>query len=213
MGSYEDRSVALETPLWGTPEHRRQKWHLGRRNTATVAGVEPGELPFTPDSDPLPMRGIRGGPVAHGIGLPWMRFTEIQSKREGHFYERFSPGSLDLRSQNNAVVALLDHGLDPSAGRKPLGRLQVWNARDGLRYQLAFLDTPYAKDVAAAVREGLMGMSVRFRPTAVTENRNPGRSAYNERGIPERTIRAARLIELSVTAMPAYGGTSAKIAA
>ena len=214
----EERSAAIAVPLYGTDEYKQlqKPWRLASgRDGATVAGVESGELPFVPEGAPLPLQSIQGMPVASGVGLPWNRWTEIDSRKEGHFYERFAPGAFGdtLRNRSRPVIAMLDHGMDPQAGRKPLGRLSVWQDRDGLRYELAFIDAEYAKSVAAGVAAGLYGASVRFRTTSESVKRNPGRSAHNPRGLAERTVTGARLIELSMTAMPAYGGTSSSIAA
>jgi len=80
-----------------------------------------------------------------------------------------------------------------------------------LYYEVLMLDTTYVQDLLPGLRSGLYGSSVRFRTLAEDLNRHPARSSYNPDGIPERTIREARLFEFSVATFPAYAGATAGV--
>src|SRR5262249_20743981 len=158
------------------------------------------ELDLGPMAPPPPqLQPIEGMPVANGLALPWMRWTTIND-RSGNFRERFASGAFieTLRNRDNPIVALVNHGND-TAGFKALGKRSAWEGDDGLRFSLAFLKASYARDVAAGARHGLYGASVRFATKAENVNRRPGRSQANPDALEERTITAARLVEISLT--------------
>lgn len=217
-----------KTRIYGVPvDYRLGKdyWRIETRSyrlapdrPRSVAMVDaPADVPvapFMPSPAPGRLQPLNGMPVAEGIALPWNRWTEIHG-REGHFMERFAPGALTktLRDRQNPVVPLLNHGQDPQAGWKPLGRLQAYEAQDGLRFSLAFLDAAYARDVAAGARAGLYGASIRFATVAERVRSRPGRSTQNPLGLEERTITEARLTEISLTPIPQYDGTKVAVAA
>jgi HK97 family phage prohead protease len=212
-----DWKLGDDNPIWRLPEDR-PIWRLPEDRSSGLSLIQSDtpETVFVPDPAPLPLSSIEGEPVARGVGLPWLRWTTIND-RTGHFRERFAPGSFTdtLRRDGRTMppVALVNHGSDPQAGVKPLGKLTLWEASDGLRFELAFLPVDYARDVAAGIRQGLYGASVRFATLSERAKRSPGRSAENPLGLEERTITRAHLTELSMTPLPAYGGTSAVLTA
>jgi Escherichia/Staphylococcus phage prohead protease len=219
-GRIVTRHVRLGGPSWRlAPE---KTWLLGDDELPRAAAmldlaapVDIPAAPFVPSPAPGRLQPIDGQPVAEGIALPWNRWTEINSRVEGHFMERFAPGAFTktLRDRQNPVVPLLNHGQDPQAGWKPLGRLQAYETSDGLRFSLAFLDAAYARDVAAGARAGVYGASVRFATLAERVRSRPAKSRENRLGIPERTITEAKLTEISLTPIPQYSGTKVAIAA
>lgn len=156
-----------------------------------------------------------GMPALTGYAMRWGEWTEINSKHEGRFLERFARGAFKKTIRENAgrIRALLDHGYDPSVGDKPLGPLNLQEDATGLRYTVELIDTSYNRDLIEAVAANLYGASIRFGVTPSGEEwrDRPGTSAHNPKGLPERTIREARLVEVSVTPFPAYAGTSATL--
>ncbi len=211
MANYRIETRAVAAAEWRLGED--EAWRLGEQPDSTL-GLLPDPV-FVPQLPPPQLESIRGMPIATGLGLPWGTWTSIRENGRT-FREQFRAGAFgeNLRSGDRnmpSVPAFLNHGQDYSAGYKPLGRLQLWEASDGLRFELAFLDAPYAHDVIAGIEEGLYGMSVRFGTLAAIVNRNPGRSRMNPDGVEEREITRARLSELSVTPVPAYPKTAATI--
>jgi hypothetical protein len=57
----------------------------------------------------------------------------------------------------------------------------------------------------------LYGSSVRFEPLKQDRVRFPKRSEHNPEGIPEHTIREARIREFSVVSFPQYAGATAQV--
>ncbi|MFN0155518.1 MAG: HK97 family phage prohead protease [Gaiella sp.] len=167
-----------------------------------------------------PPGGARGGGPAtigvtlHGRALPWNVWAEIRNPLEGHFFERFTPGTFlrSLARDRARVKLLLDHGLDPRVARRPLGPLRsVYESGLGLDYEAGLLDVPYVAELVPGIRAGLFGMSVRFAVEAADVARRPAGSELNPLGLEQRTYRRARLVELSLTAFPSYTGTSADV--
>jgi len=143
-------------------------------------------------------------------------WTEINSAFEGHFMERFAPKSLakTIKENLSSLRVLFQHGKDPQIGDKVLGPIKsVKDTDQGARAQVPLYDTSYNRDLLPGLRDGAYGASVRF--TAVREDfvRDPGKSDYNPKGLPERTIKEAKLFELGPVTFPAYEGATAGVRA
>jgi len=152
-----------------------------------------------------------GMPVLHGRGAVYDEWTEINSRTEGHFMERFASGAFTktINEQGQRIRCLFNHGQDPSIGMKPLGPISALEDRDdGVHYEVQLLNTPYNRDLIPGLDAGLYGSSFRF---GINRKQDiPARKASNGR-ILERTITEAYMRELGPTPFPAYGGTSAGI--
>ncbi len=138
--------------------------------------------------------------------MPYSTFTEINSRREGHFLERFAPGSLarTLATHLKRIRVLFEHGEDRSLGRQPIATFDDFrDAPDGAYYTASLL-RGVPELLVEGLRRGVYGSSVRFNPVKVDRVRSPGRSAHNPDGLEERTIREARIYEFSVVTFPAY---------
>lgn len=126
---------------------------------------------------------------------------------EGHFTESFMPGAFrkTLTETGDQVRFLYDHGLDPSIGNKPLGKIdRLFEDDRGLRVEATMLDRPYVDDISEALRaEALDGMSFRFSVV---------RDDWDDTGsLPARTVKEAKLHEVSVVTFPAYQATTAGV--
>lgn len=146
-----------------------------------------------------------------GYGLRWNTWASINSEREGRFLERFTAGSFNESIRGGGVKLLFQHGRDPAIGERPLGPLSLRDDGVGLAFSAPLLDTSFARDLAPGLRGGLFGASVRFSVVKDVVVPRPERSADNPRGLPERTIGAADLHELSLVTFPAYGSSSATL--
>jgi HK97 family phage prohead protease len=140
-------------------------------------------------------------------------WTTIDSAREGLFLERIAPGAFakTISENRNRIRLLFAHGQDPQVGDKPLGPLEELreDAR-GLYYAAPLLDgVPELVLSGLRASPSLYSASFRFSATREEFRLRPGRSAHNEDGIPERTLREVRLYELSAVTFPAYPGASA----
>jgi len=154
-----------------------------------------------------------GSPVLEGRMMPYDEWTEIRSSVEGHFLERFSPGSLakTMQEQASRIRVLLDHGMDAVVGRKSIAAVEGFrDEQDGAYYRAGLLEG-LPPLLVSGLKRGLYGSSVRFKPIKWDRVRSPQRSEHNPEGIEERTIREGFVKELSVVTFPAYAGATAGI--
>ena len=140
-------------------------------------------------------------------------WSEIDSAVEGHFLERNAPGTFRKTFADGVgrIHILFQHGKDPEVGDKPIA-LPLELAEDSVG---AFYRGELFDGVPALVRDGLKagvyGSSHRFKVIREDWERNPARSDYNPKGLPERTIREAMVMELGPVTWPAFGGSSAAV--
>jgi HK97 family phage prohead protease len=165
----------------------------------------------TQELEPIRFEQNAGGELIEGRVMPYLEWTEIRSLDEGHFLERFFPGAFadQISKGIGRVRVLFEHGTDRLLGRQIIAKItQLQDRPDGLYYRAELLHGVPAL-VVSGLRAGLYGSSVRFRPIEAQRTRFPGRTDWNPRGLPEQTVQAAELRELSVVAFPAYMGTTA----
>lgn len=149
---------------------------------------------------------------------------EIDSWLEGQFMERFVKGAFARTISNNrsAMSVGFDHGLDPQIGDKPLGPIDVLREDSaGPYYEVPLLDTDYNRNFVLPALQGrtmdgrlrgsVLGASFRFRVIQDQWNEEPGRSAHNPEGIPERTITEARVFEFGPVVYPANSEATAGV--
>jgi len=140
------------------------------------------------------------------------RWTEIDSPLEGHFMERVAPGSFTKTFSENRknMRVLLNHGKDPSVGMKPLGPIrELGEDSTGAFYEVGLLDTSYNRDLMPGLKEGLFGASFRFQIRAEDFEQRPERSEHNPEGIPQSTIREAKVKEFGPVTFGQYDGATA----
>ena len=156
-----------------------------------------------------------GMPTLYGHFSVFNRWTEIDSWFEGRFMERFAPGAFKKTIKENLarIKPLFQHGQDPQIGDKPLGPIQVLREDGdvGGYYEVPLLDTSYNRDLVPGLEAGLYGASFRFSVVREEEDKDPGRSDHNPDGIPERTIKEARLYEFGPVTFPAYADATAGV--
>jgi phage head maturation protease len=158
----------------------------------------------------------RGGmPTMFGHFTVFNQWAEIRSRYEGHFLERFAPGSLVRTFQNNGdkMRIMFQHGKDPQIGEKLLG--SVRSVREdgeiGGLWEVPLFDTSYNRDLLPGLEAGVYGASMRFSSLHEEYVEKPATSVYNPDGIPERTIREARIAEAGPVVWPAYEGATAGV--
>lgn len=151
-------------------------------------------------------------PVLTGHFAVWNTWTEINSRFEGHFLERFTPTSMakTLSEGKDKIRCLFQHGRDPQIGDKPLGVFDRLEPDDvGAYYEVPLFDTSYNRDLIPGLRAGAYGASFRFEVVQEEFVKKPARSEYNPRGIPERTVIEARVREGGPVTFPAYADATA----
>jgi phage head maturation protease len=141
-------------------------------------------------------------------------WAEVNSAVEGHYLERAAPGAFTKTFAENLarMRVIFDHGMDRAIGRKPLGPIEkILDDGQSVSYEAALLDTSYNRDLLPGLRAGLYGSSWRMNAIKPEFKGRPPRSDYNPEGLPEVTIREARILELGPTPFPVYHGTSAGV--
>jgi HK97 family phage prohead protease len=142
------------------------------------------------------------------------QWTEIDSWIEGRFMERFATGSLlrTMAEDRHRMRVLFQHGRDPSVGDKVLGPLQTLREDErGGFYEVPLFHTTYNAELLPGLRAGVYGASFRFRVVREEWAESPDHSEWNPLGLPERTVKEARVAELGPVTFPAYEGATAGV--
>lgn len=176
------------------------------RDDVTVGGDEDGTSGTVDERDSL----------MFGHFTLWDTWYEIDSWYEGTFLERTVKGSLrkTIRENLAQIKVQFDHGYDEFVGAAPLGPIDVLREDDtGAYYEVPLLDTDYNRDrvlpqlqgrlISGERRGSVLGSSFRFRVIKDEWNMEPKPSAYNPKGLPERTILEMRLFEFGPVVFPA----------
>lgn len=153
-------------------------------------------------------------PVIFGHFARFDEWTRIDSMFEGTFMERIAPGAFKKTFAENRdnIRLLFQHGRDPQVGDKPLGSLrELREDEEGAYYEAELFDTSYNRDLEPGLRAGAYGASFAFSVVREDFDREPEPSDYNPDGIPERTVREARVYEGGPVTFPAYDGATAGV--
>jgi HK97 family phage prohead protease len=159
--------------------------------------------------------------VPAGLGtllVRWSRFNvwyEVDSLWEGTFLERTAPGAFrqTIREDRNSMRVLFDHGFDTQIGNKVLGPINdLREEPDGPEAQVPLFDTSYNRDLLPGLQAGVYGSSMRMRVTGEKWDDEPDTSDYNPKGLPERTITRARVMEFGPVTFPANPDATAEMA-
>lgn len=122
------------------------------------------------------------------------------------FREKLAPGAFAKSIAENNIVALLDHDSGRVLGRMSAGTLRLREDRVGLWFELdADETTPEGQSAIGTVsRQDVKGCSFGFRVRS---------EEWQDGGLnlPLRTILEADCHEITLTAFPAYGTTSATL--
>jgi HK97 family phage prohead protease len=170
-----------------------------------------GEADETNDDDGLGVMDVRFSPFN-----TWYR---IDSVWEGSFLERTVPGTFKrtisahnaaTKVDSHSVKTLFNHGLDFNIGDKLLGDIvEMKEDADSPRSTVRLWDTSYNRDLLPGLRSGAYGSSFMFRVIKEEWNDEPGKSDHNPDGIPERTVKEARVFEAGPVTWPASPTASA----
>lgn len=151
-------------------------------------------------------------PTLTGHFAVWDQWTEIRSAYEGNFMERFAPGSMTKTLTEGTPKVLFQHGKDPQIGEKPLGTVErLAPDETGAFYSVALFDTAYNRELLPGLEADAYGASFRFSVVRDDQVARPKKSEHNPRGLPERTIQEARVLEFGPVTFPAYAGATAGI--
>ena len=143
-------------------------------------------------------------PTIRGYAVVW----NARSVLLWDFYEQFAPRAFG-DPITNEVAALWSHDAASVLGRTRNGTLQLSNDDTGLFFSLTPPDTQAGRDAVALIRRGDVDqMSFGFDLLPQGDE-----WTITDRNEPLRIVRAARLVEVSPVAFPAYPATSAAVRA
>jgi HK97 family phage prohead protease len=140
----------------------------------------------------------------------WYR---VSSFWEGDFLERTAAGftAQTIAEDRDSMRVLFDHGFD-SIGNKVLGPIQdLREDGTGPYYEVPLFDTSYNRDLLPGLKAGVYGASFRMRVQEDSWNDEPDPSDYNPKGLPERTITRAKVMEFGPVTFPANPEATASV--
>jgi HK97 family phage prohead protease len=185
------------------------------RDANEAETLDGGELVYRMNEDPdhTSVRAAEdGGHILEGRMMPYDEWTEVRSSIEGHFLERFTPGSLakTMAERAKRIRVMFEHGMDFLGRQSIAAGLTFDDREDGAWYDAAlFRSVPEL--IVEGLRHNVYGSSIRFRPVKWDRVRSPAKSEHNPEGIPEHTIREAMVQEFSVVSFPQYEGATAAV--
>lgn len=152
----------------------------------------------TEDAEAMPVMVVR-----FSVFDTWY---EIDSFWEGTFLERTVKGAFTktMRESGSSIKVLFNHGFDFHIGDKILGVPEsLREDDDAATGNVPLLDTSYNRDLIPGLDAGGYGSSFMFRVIRDEWNDDPGVSAWNPKGLPERSIKEVRLFEFGPVTWPA----------
>lgn len=179
------------------------------------AGEERRGLALADASIAIPDQGPDAGRRFAGYAAVFNSRTAIGNPRTWGFYEEIAPGAFTKTIAEGDQRFLLNHNSDYVISRVSAGTLRL--AQDGRGLPVdSHLDDElsYVRDMKVNLRNGnLTGMSFGFTvPEGKDEWRTetiPGGDGGDDAEVEVRTIREAKLIEVSAVTFPAYEETTA----
>lgn len=141
---------------------------------------------------------------------PFNSWYRIDSIWEGSFLERTVPGAFKKTLAEGGVRTMFNHGMDMQIDQKLLGDVvSASEEKDSPVTVTRLWDTSYNRDLLPGLRSGAYGSSFMFRVIRDEWDEEPERSEHNPDGIPERTIKEARVFEAGPVTWPANPAATA----
>ena len=140
-----------------------------------------------------------GTKIVFGLAAPYERQTDL-----GYFKETFARGAFKKGiDERRDAFALFHHNFQNVLGRTGAGTLTLEDRADGVHYELDMPDTALGRDLLVSIRRrDIEGVSVSWPYDSVKDEWDHSVDP------PERRITEAELVEMSITAIPAYTDTS-----
>lgn len=154
----------------------------------------------------LIFRDDDGEQTVEGVVVPYGQWSEVDSVIEGHFMERFAAGSLRKSFSEGfaRMKGYFEHGRDRVFGRTPIMELrEAWETGEAAFFRANLL-RGLPEWMIDGLRRGVYGVSLGAEEVKTESRRYPQRSAYNPKGLEERTYKELRGYDISLTPAPHY---------
>ena len=148
---------------------------------------------------PVETRAEDGGPVRLS---GYAAVFGVDAEIAGMFVERIAPGAFSRAVVADDVRALFNHDANFVLGRTTSGTLALSEDATGLRYDVTPPDTTWARDLMVSVARGDISQSS-FAFSVEADSWD-----YPKNALPVRTIKAAKLYDVSPVTYPAYAETT-----
>ena len=168
--------------------------------------IENARLASRPELRRMPVE-FRVSP--DGKTLSGMAALYNEDSEDMGYIESLAPGVFDRSlADGDEVLALVEHDSDRLLGRRSAGTLRLDSNKRGLSFEIDLPDTQLGRDTRTQIARGdLRQMSFAFSLySEADEELTTGKD-----GVRRRRIKAARLHDVSVVAMPAYTATSVDV--
>jgi phage head maturation protease len=172
----------------------------GEAEQKIYRAAPPGLLIFRDDDEPTIEARV----------VPFNQWSEVNSVVEGHFLERFSPGSLakTIAERASELKVYYEHRKSRLFDSQPIAVMrEAWEQPDGGYFRAALLDG-LPELFRDGLRRGLYGASIGADVINMKRVRRPGISDHNPMGIEERTYTELRAFDYSVTPQPHYASAT-----
>jgi hypothetical protein len=137
------------------------------------------------------------GRMLAGLAIPYGKWSrEISEPFAPQFKERITRGAFGELAGAD-IKLLFNHDASALLARTRSGTLALSDTAQGLRFTADLADTSIGRDVRALLERGDLSGEMSFGFYVDRDEWNPRRT--------ERTVTAARLVELSVVVDAAYG--------
>lgn len=152
---------------------------------------------------------VRAAPEGKGLRFAGKAAKfNVWSQDLGGFRERIEPGAFAQTIQEDDIRALLNHDSNYVLGRNRSGTLRMWEDDEALHFELDAPDTGWARDLKVSVERGDINQcSFGFR----AQDEEWVWAAPGSGELDERTVKRAKLFDVSIVTYPAYLETEASV--
>lgn len=126
----------------------------------------------------------------------------------GFFREKIAAGAFREAIGRDDVRGLFNHDSNLVLGRSTAGTLRLKEDKTGLRYEIDLPDTQFARDLMVSVRRGDISQSSFAFEVESRDDAPFDTSELKDGKLPLRTIKRAKLYDVSPVTFPAYEETS-----
>lgn len=140
--------------------------------------------------------------ILRGYAITWNTPSQPIHAKAGTFIERIHRGATSSALTKSGIGCLIEHKHEYIIGKTPQ-TLTLWEDEIGLAFECQLPDTQMGRDILTSIQRGdVSGCSFRFPNTTVKQQWSAVKS-----GQIYRDVYSLDLVEITLTAFPAYAAT------